>query len=359
MNTEMRRRLFTPIVRGLLVCLLGSSGFAAAAAITEDGVGPTDWANPQLIAVPPEGLTISGVIDGTWEVPAFDIDFFAFDATALDSPSLTIVGAMKPDCTGFPSNIALYDSAGNLLATSTSSDCPGINASISGVALQATGSYIVGISSFSHYFIDRDGVVDNPGMDTPGGDYQLVISGVRNPVPDPVPDPGPGTTPPPSVKHVPIEVRHWHQDERDLGKRHGRDPITVAILSTDEFDATTVDPKSLTFGATGDEKSLYRCRKHGKDITRDGLVDMVCYFKPDVANFQVDDRMGKLKGKAKSGPQIVEIEGSAALKIFSVPRERRGFKRRGHHDNDGDHRKNGNDKHRGDDRHKDNDKRKG
>jgi hypothetical protein len=144
-------------------------------------------------------------------------------------------------------------------------------------------------------------------------------------------------------------------DRADSGDR--RRLVALAKQGACRNDHLNVD--LWRFGATGDEKSLYRCRKHGKDINRDGLVDMVCYFKPDVANFQADDRMGKLKGKAKSGPQIVEIEGSAALKIFSVPRERRGFKRRGHHDNDGDHRKNGNDKHRGDDRHKDNDKRKG
>jgi len=167
MNTEMRRRLFTPLVRGLLVCLLGSSGFAAAAAVTESGL--TDWSNPQAVHVPAEGLTISGVIDGTRVAPAIDVDFFSFDATQGDTPTMVINGAMKPDCTGFPSNIALYDSNGNLLTSSTSSDCPGIDASISNVTLHATGKYIVGISSFTHYFIGPDGLVDNASMPTPGG----------------------------------------------------------------------------------------------------------------------------------------------------------------------------------------------
>jgi len=133
---------------------------------------------------------------------------------------------------------------------------------------------------------------------------------------------------------------HWHQDESDLGKRRGRDPITVAILSMDGFDAMTVDPNSLTFGVTGYEKSLFRCRKNGKDVNRDGRMDMVCYFKPDVANFQTGDLNGVLKGKTKSGQQI---EGSAALKIFSVPTEKRRFKHRDQHDNDGDDQKNGKD----------------
>ncbi len=75
---------------------------------------------------------------------------------------------------------------------------------------------------------------------------------------------------------------------------------------------------------------------------------MVCYFKPDVANFQTGDLNGKLEGKTMSGQRI---KGAAALRIFSVPRERHGFKhhgerhrddRRNHRDHDGDDRKNHN-----------------
>ena len=97
-----------------------------------------------------------------------------------------------------------------------------------------------------------------------------------------------------------------------------------------DFDATAVDPNSVTFGRTGDEKSLFRCRKQGKDINRDGLVDTVCYFKPDVADFRPDSLNGVLKGRIKSSGQI--IEGSGALKIFSVPVRKYDPK---HHDRHG------------------------
>ena len=133
---------------------------------------------------------------------------------------------------------------------------------------------------------------------------------------------------------MPIVVRHWHQDERDLGKRNGRDPITVVILSMADFDATTVDPNSLTFGKNGDEKSLFRCRKNGKDINRDGRIDLVCYFKPDVAGFQPGHMNGVLRGKIKSSGQ--QIEGSGALKIFSVPV--RQYDPKHHHRHGGDKR---------------------
>ena len=148
--------------------------------------------------------------------------------------------------------------------------------------------------------------------------------------------------------HVPIEIRHWHQDERDLDKRNGQDPITVVIFSMANFNAMTVDANSLTFGSGGSEKSLFRCRKEGKDVNHDGLPDMVCYFKPDVANFQPGHLNGKLRGKAKLGQKILDIEGNAALKIFTRKTERGEFKHRDERgsdrDDDGDDRKNGKDK---------------
>ena len=121
----------------------------------------------------------------------------------------------------------------------------------------------------------------------------------------------------------------WHQEERDLERRRGMDPIIVIVLSMQDFDATKVDPNSLTFGATGSEKSLFRCHKTGRDVNRDGLADTVCYFKADVANFQPGDLNGVLKGKTKSGQQI---EGSAALKIYSMRTHKHRFK---HHHFDG------------------------
>ncbi len=108
MNTEMQRRLFTPLVRGLFVCLLGSYAFTATAGITEVEVPPNDSLSAaQSTPVPATGLTISAMIGATAGDLTTDVDFFTFDATQGDTPSITIVGAMtSPDaagnCTGFP-----------------------------------------------------------------------------------------------------------------------------------------------------------------------------------------------------------------------------------------------------------------
>ena len=54
-------------------------------------------------------------------------------------------------------------------------------------------------------------------------------------------------------------------------KSHGK--ISVAILSTETFDATTIDLQALRFGETGAEQSLAFYAKKGKDVNRDSLPD--------------------------------------------------------------------------------------
>jgi hypothetical protein len=389
MNADTRRRLATSLRHGLLACLLGYAGLATAASITEVESN-NSFASPQSTPVPADGLTISGAIGNAAGDPTNDVDYFTFKATELDAPSIEIVNAQMPDGAGgfscFPSLITLFDSVGNILAGGWT-DCDFLTpARISGSALMTTGDYIIAVAAFPRY-PEEGGGAQNLEFATQGGAYQLAISGVRDPTPaptpdpvptptpdpvptptpdpvptptpdpvptptpDPVPaptpdpapaptpDPAPAPTPAPSptptpapqpslVKYVPIEVRHWRKDESGLEKRKGRDPIVVAILSASDFEPMTVDGNSLTFGSTGTEPSLFRCGKSRKDINRDGRSDLVCYFKPDIANFKVGDINGVLNGKTKTGQKI---SGTAALKIMSMPKERRGFKHRRNH----------------------------
>ena len=54
--------------------------------------------------------------------------------------------------------------------------------------------------------------------------------------------------------------------------------LLIAILSFDEFDATTVIPETVLFAGLGIEKvgknGKYLC--HEKDTNKDGLLDLVC-----------------------------------------------------------------------------------
>ena len=330
MNVGDKRPLIAPLKRSLLVCMLGYSALATSAAINETEPNNT-ISSPQFVHVPADGLNISAAIGDMSGGLTTDIDFFKFEATQGDTPTITIE-ALKPDstgaCLGFPANLSLYDAFGNQVAMSMGSCDPLAEARISNATLSG-GAYTLAVGAWTHTFL-ADGEVENADVPTPGGDYKIMITSVRDPNPpaDTPPPPPPVETPPSAAKNVPIIVKHWRNDESDIPMRRGRHAIVVAILAMQDFDAKTVDPASLTFGATGSEPSLFRCRKRHKDVNRDGMLDTVCYFKPDIANFKVGDLNGVLKGKTMTGQRI---QGTGALKIYSINRERRGFKPHGRH----------------------------
>jgi hypothetical protein len=125
---------------------------------------------------------------------------------------------------------------------------------------------------------------------------------------------------------TPVQIAIKTDDDEDRGAdqpvridpRSKRD-ITVAILSTPTFDAVTnIDPGSLTFGRTGNEKSLEACDKGREDKGHrddDDLPALVCHFETKVAAFQVGDTVAILKGLTF---QSVPILGQQAI-VVSIP----------------------------------------
>jgi hypothetical protein len=92
---------------------------------------------------------------------------------------------------------------------------------------------------------------------------------------------------------------------------HGKTP--VAILSGPSFNAvTSVDVSSLTFGRSGNEKSLAFCDPGGQDVNGDGLPDLVCHFETQSTGFQSGDTLGLLKGKRVQGAPLA---GHEAIRI--------------------------------------------
>ncbi len=94
--------------------------------------------------------------------------------------------------------------------------------------------------------------------------------------------------------------------------------IPVAILSTLDFDATTVDPASLTFGHEGTEESIAKRGKNERlqvgyeDVNGDGLLDLVAHFVAELCLFEHGDEVGHLKGETYDG---LEIFGSDSVRI--------------------------------------------
>jgi hypothetical protein len=78
--------------------------------------------------------------------------------------------------------------------------------------------------------------------------------------------------------------------------------ISVAILTTEDFDATTVDPLSVEFGPNGAVEA--HGRGHKRDANRDGKKDLVLHFKTQETGIQCGDATASLTGETFDGNLI-------------------------------------------------------
>ena len=252
--------------------------------------------------------TSSGIVE--------DIDFFKFHGTANNTVDINIDQGMKSSCPpnttercvdtklvlyGPPPTYAVIDVIDNVLATQV--DRPGsVNQRDPRLiqTLPVTGTYTVGVATTGRNF-GLGGVVSPfVAVSSSNGSYKLIISGVT-----------------PSVKQMNIEIKPGATSIAPLNPK-SKGNIPVALLSSRDdagrvdFDALKVDRSSITFGSTGNEKSLLRCGKEGEDVNGDGLLDLVCHFDNQAASFDADDERGEIKGSLTDGMQF---EGRAWLKI--------------------------------------------
>jgi len=274
-----------------------------------------------------EVLGVLGTTSPT-ATPLQDVDFYSFEAYKGNVLNIDIDNGMKPgqDPTqpqkrsvdtvlaifGPLPSVAKADEGLNM-PTPFTVDPDGSGGSkdfrdafIDNFVVPADGIYVVGVSNQPRFFQDGGTVVSTSvtGSFANGG-YTLVVTGVI-----------------PPVVQVKIEVKPGNPGDAPVNPK-AKGVIPVAILSSEatasspKFDALTVKPYSLTFGKTGGEKSYIGCHKHGIDVNADGLLDLVCTFDNQMANWEVDDVRGVMKGVTEDG---TKFEGRGRLKV--VPKVR-------------------------------------
>jgi hypothetical protein len=113
------------------------------------------------------------------------------------------------------------------------------------------------------------------------------------------------------LRLVAIDIKPGKNPAAINTKSKGKLPL--AILSSRSFPAPDmVDTTTLTFGATGRERSLAFCNRNGEDVNRDGRLDLVCHFNTRDTGLKTGDKQAVLKGRTV---QNGLIEGSDEVRI--------------------------------------------
>ena len=89
----------------------------------------------------------------------------------------------------------------------------------------------------------------------------------------------------------------------------GKGKISVAILTTHDFDATTVSPTTVRFGRTGTEAAPVRFVP--RDVNADGLTDLILAFDIEDTDIRCGDTAASLTGETVAGRAI---HGTDAIK---------------------------------------------
>jgi hypothetical protein len=97
-------------------------------------------------------------------------------------------------------------------------------------------------------------------------------------------------------------------DPNSINCNASAEVIAVAILTVDDFDATTVDHTTVTFEGASEahvDKKTGEPRRHEEDVDEDGDMDLVFHFRLGDTGLGCDATTGTLTGETFGGTAIV------------------------------------------------------
>jgi hypothetical protein len=115
------------------------------------------------------------------------------------------------------------------------------------------------------------------------------------------------STPPPTV--VSIDIRPGEFPNNVNPRSKGK--IPVAILATDIFDPSTVNPATVRFGRTGTEAPPVH--SHLEDVNGDGRADLLLQFETQPTGIVCGDATASLTGQTASGGAIQGSDSIATV----------------------------------------------
>lgn len=345
------------VIRSLMAAAVIAAYAGGAAADTIDEV---EQNNP-VAAAQALVFDANGVAEANAAMANGDADVFSFQAKAGDVVTVDINAAVRGSGVDTFVTVLLPASQGALVMRDNDDGPDGSSDSyITGIVIPADGVYYVGVAGYPNRVVDGGVLRGGPGNTT--GTYTLIVSGISPVVAQPEPEPEPETPPqaetppqtetPPQAETPPdtgpvtspfpqqpvdvlsigIDIKPGVRHIAKIDPRSRRD-IPVALLGARNFNVRNVDLSSLTFGSTGDERSLKRCSRHPVRVNRDRRADLICFFENQDANFEATNEEGVLRGKLKDG---TTFEGRGMLKVIA---EKRGHHRHDRNDRHDDRRK--------------------
>lgn len=117
-----------------------------------------------------------------------------------------------------------------------------------------------------------------------------------------------------SILSVYIDIKPG-SDPNSINCNNENGVIAVAILTTDDFDATTVDHTTVTFEGASEihvNKNTGEPLSHEEDVDLDGDIDLVFHFRIGDTILTCDSTMGRLTGETYDG---ISIQGTDSIRI--------------------------------------------
>lgn len=289
----------TTLIAGVVAQV--TSGYAFGLEETEEN-NPLPQAQ-YITADSSSHISINGMIGQLNANTNSDLDFFEFYARQGDVIDVDIDHGMDGQ-QPIDTLIAIFDENGTIVrendqaADVDEGSVDVSDARIDKFVVPATGTYKVGVSNFPRKFKDG-GDVYNSGAAF-YGDYELNISGISDS---------------PAITYITMEVKPGQRGDGAPINPRSKGKIPVALLSSQSFKPMTVDVSTLRFGRTGTEDSLSKCNKDGVDLNHDGVLDMICHFENQAANFDYKTLEGIVTGQTTKEAGSVSFEGHAPLKV--------------------------------------------
>jgi len=114
----------------------------------------------------------------------------------------------------------------------------------------------------------------------------------------------------PSEIEIEIDIKPG-SDPNSINCNNDKNVIAVALLTTEDFDATTVDQTTVTFEGASEthvDKKTGLPRVHEEDVDGDGDTDLVFHFRLGDTDLTCASSEGRLEGETLGGQPIFGVD---------------------------------------------------